>query len=132
MSAKINSLISEIDYDATLTESGGYTEKYFKARDLIEIYQNPPLHRPALIAESPTTAYRPLQMETYLNFNEIIDQIPSNSKFIFDDVVSMENLPMNSKGGSFSGQSYGYIIYRIRASFSVPTSYWVIEELTET
>ncbi|XP_037029809.1 beta-galactosidase-1-like protein 2 [Bradysia coprophila] len=112
------------DYDSPLTESGGYTEKYYKARDLIETYQIPPLHRPALIAESPTTAYPRVELRTYLNFNEIINQIPSDAKFIFNDVVSMENLPMNNKGGTFSGQSYGYIIYRIKASFSVPTSYW--------
>lgn len=83
------------------------------------------MHRPELIPESPKTVYPAVQLHTYLNFYDIINQIPNDAKFIFDDVVSMENLPMNNKGGSFSGQSYGYIIYRIKASFSVPTSYWV-------
>jgi len=31
---------------------------------------------------------------------------------------------MNNNGGTFSGQSYGYIIYRIKASLSESTSYW--------
>lgn len=83
------------------------------------------MHRPELIPESPKTVYPAVQLQTYLNFDDIINQIPNDAKFIFDDVVSMENLPMNSRGGLFSGQSYGYIIYRIKASFTVPTSYWV-------
>lgn len=121
----VKKLLYLIDYDSPLTESGDYTEKFYKARDLIELYQIPRLHRPELIPESRKTVYQTVQLQTYLNFNDVINQIPNDAKFHFDDVVSMENLPMNSQGGSFSGQSYGYIVYRIKASFSVPTSYWV-------
>jgi hypothetical protein len=54
--------------------------------------------------------YPDVSVQTYLTYDDIIDKIPSSSKFIFNRTVSMEELPMN--GGS--GQSYGYILYRTR------------------
>lgn len=67
-----------------------------------------------MIAESVKKAYPTIKMEEYLTYDEILEQVPSSSKFKMEEPVSMENLPMNSD----SGQSYGYTIYRKVADFS--------------
>lgn len=104
--------ITSYDYDAPLSEAGDYMDKYHRARELIEIYQVPQLHRPEMIPESVKVAYPSVQLQNYLTYEDMLDQIPSSAKFVYQKPVSMENLPMNGDNGPFSGQSYGYIIYR--------------------
>ncbi|CAL8138698.1 unnamed protein product [Orchesella dallaii] len=100
--------ITSYDYDAPLSEAGDYTRKYELAAELIERYQNPRLRKPDRPSESNKVAYPTLNPERYLTYNDLIERVPSTSKFLLEQAVSMENLPMNGD----SGQSFGYIIYR--------------------
>ncbi|ODM98337.1 Beta-galactosidase-1-like protein 3 [Orchesella cincta] len=95
-------------YDAPLSEAGDYTRKYDLAADLIARYAIPQLRKPQRPAESAKAAYPTLGLQRYLTYSDIIDKIPSSSKFQLEKPVSMENLPMNGD----SGQGFGYIIYR--------------------
>ncbi|ODM89211.1 Beta-galactosidase-1-like protein 3 [Orchesella cincta] len=104
----IDADVTSYDYDAPLSEAGDYTRKYDLAADLIARYAIPQLRKPQRPAESTKAAYPTLGLQRYLTYSDIIDKIPSSSKFQLEKPVSMENLPMNGD----SGQGFGYIIYR--------------------
>lgn len=96
------------DYDAPLSESGNYTEKYYKTRQLydklvasgrqpaIAIPTNPP---PVVRAK----AYGHLAMKEYLDFGQIIDQL---KPVIMKQPLFMEFID-NSSG-------FGFILYRLK------------------
>lgn len=96
------------DYDATLSEAGDYTEKYNLAATLIEKYENPKLRKPTRPAESTKVQYPTLTPEKYLNYNDIIQRVPTSSRVQLPRALSMEELPINNN----SGQQFGYIVYR--------------------
>ncbi|CAL8085951.1 unnamed protein product [Orchesella dallaii] len=104
----IDADVTSYDYDAPLSEAGDYTRKYDLAAELIDMYENPKLRKPQRPAESNKAAYPTLGLQRYLTYSDVIERIPSSSKFQLERPVSMENLPMNGD----SGQSFGYIIYR--------------------
>ena len=97
-----------LDYNAPLSESGDYTEKYEFITQLVDKYASPKLKRPERPTESIKTAYPTVSPQNYLTYNDMVDQVPASAKFNLESAVSMENLPMNDD----SGQSYGYVIYR--------------------
>ncbi|OXA37309.1 Beta-galactosidase-1-like protein 2 [Folsomia candida] len=113
--------ITSYDYDAPLTEAGDYTVKYEFAAELISQYENPKLRRPLRPIQSQKTAYPTLQLQRYLNYTDIIMEIPSSHKILQDKPVSMELLPINNG----NGQTFGYIIYRKVANFSPGDRYKV-------
>ncbi|OTF83745.1 hypothetical protein BLA29_008734, partial [Euroglyphus maynei] len=96
------------DYDAPLSESGNYTEKYYKTRELYEklvasgrqpaiaIPSNPP---PVVMAK----AYGNLAMKEYLNFEQIITLL---KPVVMKQALFMEFID-NSSG-------FGFILYRLK------------------
>ncbi|CAG7832431.1 unnamed protein product [Allacma fusca] len=103
--------VTSYDYDAPLSESGDYTEKYKKAMEIIDKYEFPKLSRPLLPAESTKRAYSPVTPDKYLSYADIILQLPTEARTFYVNPTSMEDLNMN--GGN--GQSFGYLIHRKRA-----------------
>lgn len=100
--------VTSYDYDAPLTEAGDYGGKYLKAVEIIDRYETPKLSRPVLPAESTKATYGSVRPTKYLNYEDILAQVPGTSKFFLADATSMEDLEMNGN----SGQSYGYLIHR--------------------
>lgn len=94
------------DYDAPLSESGDYTEKYYIVKDLLERHNVVKTKIPKMPEELKKIAYPSIKIEKTLTFANIVNQLPSviNSQ----NLVQMELLNINNN----SGQSYGYIIYR--------------------
>ncbi|KAM9385248.1 LOW QUALITY PROTEIN: beta-galactosidase-1-like protein 2 [Pholidichthys leucotaenia] len=93
-----------VDYDAPLSESGEYTQKYHLLRDLLSRYiavsnfpDMPALHYRE--AYEPAITYQHLSLWDALSFTE--------EPFKSARPVNMENLPVNNK----NGQSYGYTLY---------------------
>ena len=98
--------LSSPDYDAVLTETGRYTEKYNITKELLQQYsvvkniravEAPP--------ENPVSAFEPVQMTESLSLEGVRSQLTSQ---LSDTLLSMEELDTN--GGS--GQSYGLVWYR--------------------
>ncbi|XP_043997174.1 beta-galactosidase-1-like protein 2 isoform X2 [Gambusia affinis] len=97
-------LVSSYDYDAPLSEAGGYTAKYHLLRDLFSQFRqgNSLPDMPKLrYSDSYETAimYQHLSLWDALSFTE--------SPFTSSKPVNMENLPANNG----NGQSYGYTLY---------------------
>jgi hypothetical protein len=104
-------IISSTDFDAVVTEAGDYTVKYNMTLETLEKYENPKLRRPERPEAIPKMAYPTLPLQQSLNYDELIEQIPdSKRQMIQGSAISMEDLDINDG----SGQSFGYIIYRIR------------------
>ncbi|XP_046649985.1 beta-galactosidase-1-like protein 2 [Daphnia pulicaria] len=107
--------ISSYDYDAPLTEAGDYTDKYYAAKDLIAQFNRVPnIYMPALPVESVKTAYPEIQTTEHLTLEDLLLQLPSNLVIQSDNVLAMEDLPINND----NGQSYGYILYRNSATLT--------------
>ncbi|KAJ8920357.1 hypothetical protein NQ315_005221 [Exocentrus adspersus] len=98
--------ITSYDYDAPLSESGNYTEKYYVVKELVEKYNPIKTKLPELPKVKPPLALPGIKIETYLKYSDIIEQLPY--KLPSKDLVSMENLPINNN----TGQSFGYVVYR--------------------
>ena len=103
------SLIWITDYDAPITEAGDYNVHYDVTAEIFDTYAIPKLRKPAKPPQSVKLAYGPLQFNEYLNYNDIIERIPSSHKIQSDKIISMENMPINDD----NGQSFGWIIYRL-------------------
>ncbi|XP_075678635.1 beta-galactosidase-1-like protein 3 [Dermatophagoides pteronyssinus] len=101
-------ITTSYDYDAPLSESGNYTEKYYKTRELytklvatgrqpaIEIPSKPP----SIVMAK---AYGDLTMNEYLNFEQIISQM---KPIVMKQALFMEFID-NSSG-------FGFILYRLK------------------
>ncbi|XP_068990997.1 beta-galactosidase-1-like protein 2 isoform X2 [Neodiprion pinetum] len=100
--------VTSYDYVAPLTESGDYTEKYYKTKEILAKYQSVTTKLPDLPTVSQKAAYPTLEVIGHLDFWDILDQLPADLKVMLPNVINMENLPI--KNGN--GQSYGYINYR--------------------
>ncbi|RZC39773.1 beta-galactosidase-1-like protein 2 [Asbolus verrucosus] len=94
------------DYDAPLSETGDYTEKYFITKELIEKYNEIKTKLPELPELTSRTIYPTVEIENQLKYLDIVDTLPN--VFKRENLLPMELLPLNNN----SGQSYGYIIYR--------------------
>lgn len=110
------------DYDAILSEAGDYTLKYYMLLDAVSRYQEPILNRPSLPPQSRKVAFPSLGIQTFLTFTQLLEQVPSNTKFQLAERTNMEMLNMNNG----SGQRQGYILYRKRDSFSQGSHTFVV------
>ncbi|XP_057375258.1 beta-galactosidase-1-like protein 2 [Daphnia carinata] len=107
--------ISSYDYDSPLTEAGDYTDKYYAAKDLIARFNRiPNIYMPPMPAESIKTAYPPIQATEHLTLEDLLLQLPNNLKIQSNNLLSMEDLPINNN----NGQSYGYVLYRNAATLT--------------
>ncbi|CAH1119265.1 unnamed protein product [Phaedon cochleariae] len=98
--------ITSYDYDAPLSESGDYTEKYWLVKDLLEKYNPIKTKLPEEPVSSKPRAFSTLVSTQFLSYEDIIAQAPHTVSS--RDLLAMENLPINNN----TGQQFGYIIYR--------------------
>ncbi|KAI4905305.1 hypothetical protein NFI96_022730, partial [Prochilodus magdalenae] len=95
--------INSYDYDAPLSESGDYTNKYYLLRNLLRSFQNEEL--PPLPAVQGTQMYEPVVLSEHISLWESLQC--ADRPFTSDDPANMENLPVSHN----HGQSYGYTLY---------------------
>uniref|UniRef100_A0A8D2LJ39 Beta-galactosidase n=3 Tax=Varanus komodoensis TaxID=61221 RepID=A0A8D2LJ39_VARKO len=97
--------ISSYDYDAVLTESGDYTSKYLKLRQLFTKIMGTTEPLPPLVLNK--ASYGAILMEQYIS---LWDVLPSLGKPIKSEhPINMENLPVNDG----NGQAFGYTLYEV-------------------
>ncbi|XP_050506215.1 beta-galactosidase-1-like protein 2 [Diabrotica virgifera virgifera] len=97
--------ITSYDYDAPLSEAGDYTDKYYKAKEIIAKYSKLKIKIPAMPELHKRMSYAPIDIIGELTLADIINQSQVHH---IERLVSMELIDVNNK----SGQSYGYIVYR--------------------
>ncbi|CAG9815746.1 unnamed protein product [Phaedon cochleariae] len=95
------------DYDSPLSESGDYTLKYVMVKELLEKYNPVKTRIPQTPHQARKISHEPQEIQSHLPFNALLNLSP---KLVSQQLVPMENLPINN----MSGQSYGYIVYRKR------------------
>jgi hypothetical protein len=64
-----------VDYDAPLSEAGDYTEKYDAAKEIIASVLPITIRLPDRPAESIKIAYPPVEISSYLSFDDIVRQV---------------------------------------------------------
>jgi len=103
-------VVTSYDYNAPISESGAYTDKYWTAQNMIARYD--PLHhllahpQPPLI-QTPK-ALPAIALTEFLDFSSIVDQVEEDMIEVRRKPTHMEGL--NVRGGN--GQDYGFIVYR--------------------
>ena len=100
--------ITSYDYDSPLTENGDITEKYRLFREVLRGYSFGKT-LPMEPENIPTVSYGETQMHLYIPLLDTIVFIRSKAET--NELLSMEQLPINNK----SGQKFGYMLYRTRA-----------------
>nr|CAD7392463.1 unnamed protein product [Timema cristinae] len=98
------------NYDAPLSESGDYTEKYNRTAPLIAQYLAVQTKLPQLPQQSIRVAYPSTPITSQLTYNNILDQLTADDRDTSTDLIAMEQTDVNNG----SGQSYGFIVYRKR------------------
>ncbi|KAJ6224721.1 hypothetical protein RDWZM_003266 [Blomia tropicalis] len=100
------------DYDAPLTESGNYTAKYHKTRELylkmVETGRHPKIHLPELPKVQKAHSYGKLLVEKTLSFEFILRHAQKFTNI--SKPLTMEHLPI--------GQNFGFILYRMKSNAS--------------
>ncbi|XP_028132501.1 beta-galactosidase-1-like protein 2 [Diabrotica virgifera virgifera] len=96
------------DYDALLTESGDYTEKYRVAKELLKKHNKILTRIPQTPTKTPKIAYNATPIQSQMLLSELLEK--QETKIISPVLLPMEHLSINNN----SGQSYGYIVYRKR------------------
>uniref|UniRef100_A0AAR2JLX5 Beta-galactosidase n=1 Tax=Pygocentrus nattereri TaxID=42514 RepID=A0AAR2JLX5_PYGNA len=101
------SQINSYDYDAPLSESGDYTNKYHLLKNLLRSFQSKLLFSSLkfLILFLGKRVYEPVVLSEHISLWESLQCV--DRPFSSDDPVNMEDLPVNHN----SGQSYGYTLY---------------------
>ncbi|XP_076346692.1 beta-galactosidase-1-like protein 2 [Tachypleus tridentatus] len=104
--------ITSYDYDAPLTESGDYTVKYFKTREIIkECCSSPKLRNPPLPYESKKMSLLNLTVSKILPWAKITGRIKPQH------TVAPVNMEILDLGNNF-GQNFGFVMYRTKVSGS--------------
>ncbi|PNF23705.1 hypothetical protein B7P43_G02480 [Cryptotermes secundus] len=67
--------VTSYDYDAPLTETGDYTNKYYACKHIVAKYNKVLTKVPSSPVVSKKMAYKPISVTGQLNFNQIIDRI---------------------------------------------------------
>lgn len=106
--------ITSYDYDAPLSESGDYTDKYYKVKELITKHNTIKTKTP----EQPELIKRIAYPQVPITGKLTIDQLIQNSTTLQSQKLKpMELLDINDD----SGQSYGYIVYR-KTNLTIPAN----------
>jgi len=96
------------DYDAPLSEAGDYTDKYEAICEMIPKALSVQTRLPERPPVSTKAVYPDVPISSYLDLNDLIDQVPKEKVVQSSTLMSMEELPINN----MNGQSYGFIVYR--------------------
>lgn len=104
-------IVTSYDYDAPLSESGNYTAKYYKTRELylklVASERLPKVHLPEIPPVQGTAAYGKVSIESMLELEDILGYAKKYTKM--KKPVPMELL---NEGKDF-GQRYGFVLYRV-------------------
>ncbi|CAB3370130.1 Hypothetical predicted protein [Cloeon dipterum] len=100
--------VSSYDYGAPLSEAGDYTEKYNVTKELIALDNEVQTFTPEQPPLNPKIAYPAVQIQEYLTYVQLINQIPLDLVTEIQTVTNMEALDINNG----NGQSYGLTVYR--------------------
>ncbi|KAL9963399.1 hypothetical protein ACROYT_G026909 [Oculina patagonica] len=96
------------DYDGPLSEAGDTTPKYHTIKAIIEQYapeHSIPEKRPRVPVNSQKMDYGKVKIQQIMSLTQLLQyHTPVES----DDVMPMEQLPINNNGG----QGYGFILYQ--------------------
>jgi len=96
------------DYDAPLSEGGDYTDKYESICEMIPPASAVQTRIPDRPTESLKVVYPDVPIDSYLDLNDLIAQVPKENVVESSTVMAMEDLPINN----MNGQSYGFVVYR--------------------
>src|SRR5699024_10555300 len=106
-------VVTSYDYDAPLSESGNYTDKYRKTKEFYQRLVAAGRLPKTKIPEPPTVeqakGYGSVPVKQHLPWQSIVET--SVPKFQLNRVVYMENLNITPT----YGQRYGFILYRIHS-----------------
>ncbi|XP_050293705.1 beta-galactosidase-1-like protein 2 [Anthonomus grandis grandis] len=94
------------DYDAPISEAGEITEKFTATAKLVAQYNPVKTKLPDVPSTPARVVFDDIKINEQILLSEIIDSFPD--KIASENVVSMEQLPINNN----SGQSFGYVVYR--------------------
>ncbi|XP_012265320.2 beta-galactosidase-1-like protein 2 [Athalia rosae] len=120
--------VTSYDYDAPISESGDYTEKYYKTKEILAKFQTVKTKLPEPPAKTPKYAYSSIKAIAHLDFEDLLAQVGAEFKVKLPNVTNMENLPI--KNGN--GQSYGYINYRKKVSLNTKSTLKISGYVTDT
>ncbi|XP_072449239.1 beta-galactosidase-1-like protein 2 [Chiloscyllium punctatum] len=95
--------VTSYDYDAPLSESGDYTEKYAQIRELYSKWLGQKL--PEQPAQMYKARYTTIRVKEYIPLWDALNQLEKPIQS--ERPINMENLPINNG----SGQAYGYTLY---------------------
>ncbi|KAL9963398.1 hypothetical protein ACROYT_G026908 [Oculina patagonica] len=102
---KYKPTVTSYDYDAPLSEAGDITEKFRALKEVIQKY-NPDANKQIVLNDRhKRTTYEDIEMQHVL---ELADMLPFFTPVETENVMSMEQLPINNKGG----QGYGFTLYQ--------------------
>lgn len=104
--------VTTYDYNAPLSEAGDYTEKYFRAKEIMAKYNKLNIVQPPMPNLTQRYAYQSVRITGEISLQDITNQLPSINT---NKLLPMELLPINNN----SGQSYGYIIYK-KSNINIP------------
>jgi hypothetical protein len=76
-------LLSQLDYDAPLSEAGDYTDKYEAICRLINSALAIQTRLPQRPTEMPKKAYSSIVVDSFLSFNDFLEQVVSNLPKIY-------------------------------------------------
>ena len=110
--------VTSYDYDALLTEWGGYTKKYHKVRAEMQKYLGKPL--PELPAEQKSQALGQVNLTEYAGFFDNLDAL-TTVKTTCVNAQTMENY----------GQNYGFIMYEHTVNGKYPSALLSLEKLAD-
>ncbi|KAK9874561.1 hypothetical protein WA026_005396 [Henosepilachna vigintioctopunctata] len=105
--------ITSYDYDCLLSEAGDYTEKYFKAKELLQKYQKVATRFVEEVPLSTRITFPPESVTQMLKFEDIFKK--TSYQTFEKNPIPMELIAINSN----SGQSFGYIVYR-KTGLNIP------------
>ncbi|CAG2177971.1 unnamed protein product, partial [Oppiella nova] len=103
-------VVTSYDYDAPLSETGNYTAKYWKTKELIVKFTKERGLPQLLVPKPPTyvtpVSYGKLKVKDYLSLEDVLRQM---KPIVTEKPQHMELLNITNK----TGQHYGFILYRL-------------------
>ena len=110
-------VVTSYDYDAPLSESGNYTDKYWKTRELYEKLVStgrlPKLHLPPVPKHSNAHAYGKLAVHERLPLESILSHARK-----FTNVHKPVSMELLNHGKDY-GQRYGWVLYRVETDHAI-------------
>ena len=111
-------VVTSYDYDAPLSESGNYTDKYWRTKELYEKLvstgRHPKIHIPEPTNVPLTYAYGKQSIHETISLNDLLTHV----KHKFANIAKPVAMEMLNYGKNY-GQRFGFILYRIQTDNNV-------------